>query len=506
MSDRAQGSPGSPHVELFGRRFDTFFGHPWGLSTLFFTEMWERFSYYGMRALLILFMTASVADGGLGWGVAKAGAIYGLYTSLVYLSNLPGGWIADRIMGHRRSVLVGGIVIAAGHFTIAVPGVATFYVGLLLIILGTGLLKPNISTMVGHLYEEGDERRDSGFTIFYMGINIGAFVAPLVTAFLGERIDWHYGFGAAGVGMVLGLIQYVWGGKFLGDAGREPTAPAEEQDAARFQLRWSLAGVAVVGAILTAMHMAGVIELTAVKVSNAFGVILPLIVVGFFAWLFLGGDWTETERKRLWAIVVLFLAASLFWSAFEQAGSTLNIFAEEHTARGLMGFELPAGWFQSLNPMYIILLAPVFSWLWLWLADRNREPSSPAKFSLGLVLLGAGFLVLFVGAASSAAGGGASPMWLVVTYFLHTTGELCLSPVGLSAMTKLAPARVAGLMMGVWFMATAVGNFIGGRVAGLLETLPPAQLFLAVAGITVTAGLLMAIAVKWIRGLMSGIH
>jgi POT family proton-dependent oligopeptide transporter len=484
------------------------FGHPRGLATLFMTEMWERFSYYGMRALLILYMTAAHVDGGLEFDVVKAGAIYGLYTAMVYLVGLPGGWIADRFLGHRRSVLVGGILIAAGQFALATPSMVTFYLGLALIVIGTGLLKPNISVMVGQLYTAEDARRDSGFTIFYMGINIGAFVAPLICSSLGERVDWHLGFAAAGVGMVFGLIQYMVTGHHLGEAGLHPTRPEDPREAARQARRlWGGLGIVfgTVGLILV-LNLLGVFHITAVGLSNAFGAILAIVTVVFFGWLFIGGKWTPVERNRLVVIVIFFLAASIFWSAFEQAGSTLNIFARDNTNRLLLGWEFPAGWFQSLNPLFIIALAPLYSILWIRLARKKKEPSSPAKFAFGLILLGLGFLVMVAAASAARAGYQVSSAWLFFTYLLHTMGELTLSPVGLSTVTKLAPARVTGLMMGVWFLAAAVGNFVGGRVAGLIESFPLTGIFLTITAVGVGSGLLMAVFVKPIRKLMGGVH
>jgi len=489
-----------------------FFGHPRGLATLFFTEMWERFSYYGMRALLILFMTATAAEGGLGFDVAKAGAIYGLYTALVYLACLPGGWIADRFLGQRRSVLWGGIVIALGHFSMAVPSLSTFYVGLGLIVVGTGMLKPNISTMVGQLYGPEDNRRDAGFTIFYMGINIGAFIAPLICGYLGENINWHYGFAMAGIGMVLGLIQYGLGDRHLGLAGKHPiraTDPIKRQREV-MSLRVGLLSVLGIVALIMLVAVTGILPITAEGVSNSFGMILLATVVVFFGWLFFLGDWTVRERRQLYVIGVLFLGASLFWSAFEQAGTTLNLFAADRTDRDTAGWiasllrlsdgTFPASWFQSLNPLFIISLAPLVAWLWVALGRRN--PSSPAKFAVGLFFVGLGFAVLIVGAILSAGGVQVSPMWLVVTYLLHTIGELTLSPVGLSAMTKLAPARVASLMMGVWFMASAVGNYMGGFLARFYESMALPTLFGTVASFTVGAGLILALLVKPIKRML----
>jgi POT family proton-dependent oligopeptide transporter len=484
----------------------SFFGHPRGLATLFFTEMWERFSFYGMRALLILFMTAEVTRGGLSYSVATAGAVYALYTSLVYLVGLPGGWIADRFIGQRRAVFWGGVAIAAGQFTLAIPHTAAFYPGLALIILGTGLLKPNVSAIVGQLYEEGDERRDAGFSIFYMGINIGAFAAPLICGFIGEKIDWHLGFGIAGIGMCLGLVQYVLGGRHLGDAGLHPVVPEDPVVLAtqRRRLRIGLVSLAVAGLAVIALAAAGVIHLTPEGVADSFGVVLLMITVGFFAWLLLGVSWTPVERKRLVAILVLFMAASFFWGAYEQAGSSLNLFARDVTDRQLFGYEFPASWFQWVPALFVILQAPLFAWLWVRLGDR--QPSSPVKFSLGLVFVGLGFVVMVAAAWFGIGGAKVGPGWLLTTYFLHVVGEMCLSPVGLSTVTKLAPARVAGLMMGVWFLAAAVGNYIGGRVAGLYEAMPLWQLFGIVASTTIAAGLVLAALSRPIRRLMGGVR
>jgi POT family proton-dependent oligopeptide transporter len=469
-----------------------FFGHPRGLSTLFFTEMWERFSYYGMRALLILFMTASAAEGGLGFDTASAGAVYGLYTSMVYMACLPGGWVADRLIGQRRAVLWGGIIIAAGHFSMAFPSLATFYLGLLLIVIGTGLLKGNISVLVGTLYAPGDERRDAGFSIYYMGINLGAFIAPLICGYLGQQVNWHLGFAAAGIGMVLGVIQYVLGDKFLGDGGKHPATSTPEEyrsNRARALLATAIF-VAVVGGIGVGAYT-GILPVTPTQIADWAGYLLLLVVLAFFAWLFVSGSWTPEERKRLYAITVFFLAAALFWSLFEQAGSTLNLFADRDTRTSIFGWNFPSSWFQSMNSLFVWSFAPVFAWLWLALGRHGKEPSTPIKFALGLILVGAGFGVLIVAATLSASGVQVSPLWLTVTYLLHTFGELCLSPVGLSAMTKLAPARIAGLMMGVWFLATSVGNFIAGRLAGFYEAMPLPTLFMNIALFGVIAGLIL---------------
>lgn len=498
-----------------------FFGHPRGLSTLFFSEMWERFSYYGMRGFLILYMTAPVALGGMGLDAAVAGPIYGTYTSMVYLSNLPGGWIADRLIGQRRAVLIGGILIASGHFSLAVPSLATFYLGLALIVLGTGLLKPNISVMVGQLYAERDVRRDAGFSLFYMGINTGAFVGPLITGYLAQDVGfrarlegwgldpnsgWHWGFGAAGVGMLLGLIQYVLGGRALGTAGLEPTKPASDAEAARIrnQAVYGLGG-GLIAIVLFGLAIAtGTLPATIEQVTGAYSYILLGIVVAFFAWLFLGGQWTPVERHRLYVIFVFFASYALFLSVFEQAGSTLNLFADRSTNNVLPGYGLfPASWWQSVNALLIIVFAPMFAWLWVKLGANG--PASPTKFALGLVGVGLGFVVLIPAAQMAATGLKVGLSWLFIVYLIHTLAELCLSPVGLSSMTKLAPARIMSLVMGVWFLGAAVGNFLGGQVASFYESMPLATLLGAVAFLPIVAGIAMFLFRKPLTRLMGGV-
>lgn len=427
-------------------------GHPRGLTTLFFTEVWERFSYYGMRAILMLYMVAPLANGGLGFETKKAAGIYGLYTGSVYLMSLPGGWIADRILGARRAVLFGGIIIASGHFTMAVPSLATFYLGLTLIVLGTGLLKPNVSALVGGLYSDEDTRRDAGFSIFYMGINLGAFISPLVCGYLGQKIDWHLGFAAAGVGMTIGLIQYIAHRGRLQHVGEKPL---------RGDARKS-------------------------SVESA-----PL---------------TPDEIKRVIVIFILFVFSTVFWMAFEQAGSSLNLFAEQLTRNSIFGWDFPSSWLQSVNGLWIIALAPVFSFLWLKLKDK--QPSSPAKFALGLLFASLGFFVVAY-AASLTSEGRVSPFWLVLVYFLMTVGELCLSPVGLSTVTKLAPPKLVGLMLGVFFFSISLGNYSAGWVAGFFEAgsgEAMISLFLKVAMTTGGAALILALMTPYIRKLMGHVR
>ena len=443
------------------------FGHPRGLVTLFFTEMWERFSFYGMQALLVLVMTDAVATGGFAFSDQTATAIYGVYTAFVFLVALPGGWIADRLWGARRAIFVGGFIIMCGHFVLALPGTGAFFGGLLLVVLGTGLLKPNVSAIVGELYAPGDSRRDAGFTIFYMGINVGAMLGPLICGAL-AAIDWRYGFSAAGFGMLAGLIQFRL---FQGQLGSAGLTPAAHVSPAFRTGSWSVViGVVAAAFGLLAAGLMGLVAFDAALLVRGTTAALALGTLVYFAYMFIAGGLTSAERRRLVVIFVLVVASAVFWAGYEQFGSSLNLFAERYTIRELGGFEVPTSWFQSLNPLFLIALAPLFSMLWIWLARRRLEPSAPAKFGVGLILLGLGFAVM-VGAATFVADGfRVGPTWLMATYFLHAAGELALSPVGLSAMTTLAPRRFVGQMMGMWFLCTALGSAMAGIIAGEFDT------------------------------------
>jgi POT family proton-dependent oligopeptide transporter len=438
-------------------------GHPRGLATLYFTEMWERFSYYGMRALLILYMVGSVQQPGLGFGTRRAATIYGLYTMLVYLSGIPGGWIADRFIGHYRAVLYGGIIIASGHFCMAIPGLPFFFTGLGLIVIGTGLLKPNVSSMVGSLYTRDDARRDAGFSIFYMGINLGAFIAPLICGWLGQSMNWHFGFAAAGVGMIIGVIQYVLGRKHL--------TPVSEEDK---------------------------VQTTAAATDTA-----PQTDIGG---LKPAAPLTGTDWARIAAICILTLFALLFWAGFEQAGSSLTLFADRATRLSISSWQFPSSWFQSVEPLFVITFSPIFALIWLGLARRRKEPSSPAKFTLGLFFLSLSFaLVIPAARIFEHSNQRVSPWWLIGLYFLQMVGELCLSPVGLSMVTKLSPPKLVGLMMGVWFFATAMGNYVAGWIAGFLQDRTFSDVFHAAFINLVIATVILALLVIPIKRLMRGV-
>jgi POT family proton-dependent oligopeptide transporter len=610
---------------------DQWFGHPRGLSTLFFTEMWERFSYYGMRAILVLFMTTAIVgtNAGLGLQVGVATAVYGLYTFFVYVLSLPGGWVADNIWGQKKAVFVGGVIIMLGHVSLAVPTAVTFYLGLALVVVGTGLLKPNVSTMVGDLYPEGGARRDAGFSIFYMGINIGAFAGTALVGLVGENYNFHWGFSLAAVGMFFGLVQYRLGWHHLGTAGDLRTDDPPEVTA-RKSRRFYAVSAAVTGAalLLAFLIYTGLLPLTIQAVAGVLGTSVALLAVVYFAslmqervWLgvYLGvavlaslaagvyldradfveparealvsdatddqvallkaeaeqalaagtiaempteedlvaripegavaaavtpaavderatldfllrafqigiglvvllflavnavrfarlGDRAEQDHQRLFVIFWLFLLAALFWMGFEQAGSSLNLFARDLTDRSIGGWEMPASWLQNVNPFFIIVLAPVFGSMWVWLAKRNANPSIPLKFAFGLFGLSVGFFVIAWGAANAGPGNLVSPAWLIVTYFFHTAGELALSPVGLSSMTKLAPKGRVGQMMGVWFIGAALGNLFAGLTAGQLETLAPDALFWNVALIVGGAGVVALLASPLVKRLMGDVE
>jgi proton-dependent oligopeptide transporter, POT family len=477
--------------------------HPPGLRTLFFTEMWERFSYYGMRAMLVLFM-ADAVQGGMGLTVETATAIYGLYTAGVYLSALPGGWVADRLLGARRAVWIGGIIIACGHLLLALPGTSTFFIGLFLIVVGTGLLKPNISVLVGELYPEGGARRDAGFTIFYMGINIGAALGPLVCSYLGEKLNWHVGFAAAGAGMVVGLIQFRLSAAQLGASPsltRETVPPPRSQLLA---LGLGFAGIVIAGVLL----MTGTIRINPVALAQGTAALILLVAVLYFGGIYLFGALQPLEKKRIHVVVLFFLSSAVFWAGFEQVGSTLNLFADRYTDRTIGTFVIPTGWFQSLGPIFVITFAPVAAAVWLALARRGKEPSMGFKFAIALFLLAAGFAVMAGAAAIVGGGAKAGPIWLILTYLLHTFGELCLSPVGLSSVTKLAPQKFVGQLMGTWFLGTSLGNLLSGLLAGRISSAgaPTSTSFVQMLVLPLVVGVLLLSLVPVVKRWSGGVR
>jgi POT family proton-dependent oligopeptide transporter len=445
----------------------SFFGHPRGLATLFFTEMWERFTYYGMRAVLVLFLVGAVSSGGFGIDDKTAAAIYGLYTAGVYLAALPGGWIADRLIGARQAVLIGGALIALGNAMLAASTTPRgFYLGLLVIVLGVGLLKPNVSAMVAELYPEGGARLDAGFTLFYMGINLGATLGPVVTGEAQALIGPRAGFGVAAVFMAAGVLQYYLTQRHLGTAGQF-VAPAKVGAGAITGKPWRALWIALAAATLAVAALSfGWLAVNPVGLAHASTLVIAATAVLYFAYLFLAGNLSGQEKRRALVVVVLFLGSVLFWTGYEQAGSSLNLFAERYTDRALGSFVIPASWFQSLNPAFVIAFAPLVAWVWIALARRHLKPSAPASFAIGVILMGSGFVVMAVAATIVAHGSKVLPYWLIATYLLHTLGELCLSPVGLSYVTKLSPKRLVGQMMGMWFLSLSLGNLAAGLIAG----------------------------------------
>jgi POT family proton-dependent oligopeptide transporter len=429
------------------------FGHPVGLYVLFFTEMWERFSYYGMRAILVLYLIGATEDAnaGLGWSNGEALALYGWYTMLVYVASIPGGWIADKFLGQKKSVLYGGILLVAGHSILAVEQMWAFYTGLGLIIAGVGLLKPNISTMVGGLYKQGDIRRDKGFTIFYIGINVGAFLSSLIVGYVGEVHGWHYGFGLAGIGMALGLVQYLAGQNYLKTVGNFIGASENPE------------------------------ELAAMK--------KPL---------------TKIEKDRVVVLFISFLLVIVFWGAFEQAGGLMNIYASEKTNRLLMGWEVPASWFQSLNAMFIIFLGTSVAGYWAMRKLKGKVSTSLFKMILGLIIMGTGFFFMSAAAGQYESNGSSAMYWLVLAYLFHTVGELCISPVALSYITKLAPLKYASLMMGVYFAMTGFGNKLAGLLGEASESMGEYVIFTGIAVFCVVFGLLVMILRKKLETLTHG--
>ncbi|GGO63660.1 peptide MFS transporter [Bowmanella pacifica] len=469
-----------------------FFGHPGGLSTLFFTEMWERMSYYGMRALLVLFMTASLQEGGLAITVASATAIYGLYTGAVYFMGLPGGWMADRLIGGQKAVWYGGLIIMTGHIVLAIPSDQTFFLGLILVVLGTGLLKPNIGALVGQLYSAEDQRRDAGYTLYYMGINIGSIIGYFVCGYLQTNMGWHWAFGAAAVGMGLGLIQYRMSLPKLSNIGNGPTEPLSPNAA---RLSWMvIIGFLVVLAVITFLMLSGQLSFDPVSMAQYVAIAITAVFLLYYAAIFMFSKLTGDETRRLLALFLVCVASTCFWAGFEQAGSSLNLFGRDLTDRMMGTFEIPTAWFQSANSIFLVIMSPFFAALWINLSKRMINPSYGFKSAIGLVIMATGFIVMFIAAQLAASGLKVAPFWLIATYFLHTVGELCLSPVALSAVSKLSPKRMAGQMMGVFVLTYSIGSVVAGLLAGNFDPEKPAEmpdLFMQITLFSIAVGIVV---------------
>jgi proton-dependent oligopeptide transporter, POT family len=483
----------------------SFFGHPRGLATLFMTEMWERFTYYGMRAILLLYLVAAIKDGGLGIDDKTGSAIYGLYISGTYLFSLLGGYIADRIIGAQRAVWFGGIFIMVGNALLAFGQPQLFFCGLMIIVAGVGLLKPNISAIVAQLYPEGGSRRDAGFSIFYMGINLGAAIGSFLVPEIAQSFGWGMGFALPAVGMALGLVQFSLTRKYLGNAGLVGGAVATNGRGS-----WTPIAIGVAVVIITVLlGVTGVLHLDAVAISNSMSWIIFAFALFYFVYLGFFAGLSLEERKRVIVMFVLFVACAMFWAGFEQAGASLNLFADRHTDLNVFGWDMSAGTLQTVNPAFIIIFAPIFASIWVQLGARNLDPSAPVKFALGLILMGVGFYVMVLASKFVVAGEKVLPTWLVLTYLFHTFGELCLSPVGLSSFSKLAPARFVGQALGVWFLATALGNNIAGQIAGDfswddVSKMPEQFMFIFWWGV-IGGGVLLALT-PWLRKYLVGVR
>lgn len=472
----------------------SFFGHPAGLSTLFFTEMWERMSYYGMRALLVLFMTLNIQEGGLGITVASATAIYGLYTGAVYFMGLPGGWIADRLIGSQKAIWYGGLIIMCGHILLAVPNIDTFFIGLIFVVVGTGLLKPNIGALVGQLYSQEDNRRDAGYALYYMGINIGSIIGYAICGWLQVNIGYHWAFGAAAIGMGIGLVQFRFSLYKLKGEGAGPTQPLSATETKNSQ--FALLGFFIGLVFLAILILRGVITINPVSLAQYAALIITIIFLAYYASMYAFSGLNNNEKKSLSALFLICIASTLFWAGFEQAGSSLNLFGRDYTDRLIGSFEIPPAWFQSANSIFIVILSPFFAALWINLGKQFINPNYGFKCALGLVIMASGFIVMFFAAQVAASGLPASPYWLITTYFLHTIGELCLSPVALSAVSKLSPRRFAGQMMGVFTLTYSIGSVVAGLVAGNfdpenIQEMP--NLYLYIAFFTIAGGIVIGL-------------
>jgi len=497
MNELAEPSRAAPVVAS-----RTLLGQPVGLATLFLTEMWERFTYYGIQAVLILFMVAAASKGGLGLDDRTSSSIFGLFLGSTYLLGLPGGWIADRLLGAQRAVISGGILIAIGSALLAIGNQAMFFLGLLVNAMGVGLLKPNVSAIVASLYPEGGARCDAGFSIFYMGINIGSALGSFFVPIVAAAFGWRLGFALPALFMALGVGQFLWTRSWLGGAG---LAPAHERRGSWTPVIIVLAAIAAI--VVIALTRSVRLDAHALAAAASWG--YAVLAVAYFVYLLFFAGLTPAERRRALALVALFVASVTFWAGYYQQGGSFNLFAERYTNRHILGWEMPAGVLQAVNPVFVIIFAGVFAALWIALGKRGRDPWPSTKFGLALLLLGVGFLVMYFAAQHVLAGQLVLPTWLVFTYFLHTCGELCISPVGLSTMSKLAPPRFVGQAMGVWFLSLALGGNLAGQLTGEydashLESLP--ALFMRIFWYGLIAGVVMLLLTPFVKRMMGGVR
>jgi proton-dependent oligopeptide transporter, POT family len=480
----------------------TLFGQPRGLATLFFTEMWERFSYYGMRAILTLFMVTAVADGGLGVADATASSIFGLYVAGSYLTSLLGGWVADRLLGAQRAVIAGAVFIMVGNALLASGTTQVFFIGLVVAAFGVGFLKPNVSALIAPLYPEGGSRRDAGFSLFYMGINVGALFGAMLVPICAAKFGWHWGFALPAAGMLLGLVQFLFTRHHL-------AGPARGGPITRSLRAWlPVIIIAAVVVLMVTLAATGRVSIDARVVARLASWAIGLVAVGYFTYLIFFAGLSPTERQRVYVMLALFVAATVYYAGQEQAGTSLTLFADRYTDRHIFGWNMPAGMFQGISSLYILIFAPLFSALWIALGRRGRDPSTPVKFAIGLALMGAGFLVMFVACRYVLAGQKVAPTWLIVCYLIQMWGDLCLAPVGLSSMTKLAAPRFVGQVMGVFFLSVALGNNLAGQLASEydardLPSLP--ALFLKIFGWGAIAAAIMLVSTPWLKRRMAGV-
>jgi POT family proton-dependent oligopeptide transporter len=480
----------------------TFFGHPRGLSTLFFVELWERFSYYGMSAILLYYLYDTVSAGGLGVDKSTATAIVSIYSALVYMSGVVGGWIADRVLGMRKSVLLGGILIMCGHIALSLPGgFGMLLVSMFFIVIGTGLLKPNVSSCVGELYSPTDNRRDAGFSLFYMGINLGAFIAPFFVGTVGQSVNYHLGFSLAAIGMAAGLLVYFFGGRHLGSAGSGPTNPIASGDGRKLLFRFTIGVVSLGVFVLIGGAFDMLTVATLINTVTALSIVLPVVYVII---MFKSKRTDGAEKSHLLAYIPLFVGAVFYWVVNEQSGSVLAQFADQRTELTLLGFEIPSSWFASLNPIATIILAPTFAYLWFRLGDR--QPPTPIKFAIGLFLGGASFILMAGPAVLFGTSTPASPLWLVASYIVVICGSMCLSPVGLSATTKLAPRAFLSQMMSLWFLAPAAASGINAQLVQLYSADTEIAYFSGVGAVVMIVGAVLLCLAPWVRSHMHGVH